>query len=193
MVSARLPTRHGAFTIHGFLDHLDGKEHSAMVRGEVAGAEDVPVRIHSECQTGDVWGSLRCDCGEQLAAALEYIQGRERGVVIYLRQEGRGIGLLNKLRAYRLQDQGADTVDANLRLCLPEDAREYGAAADILRLLGVRSVALLTNNPLKLQAMDVAGIPVVRRIALVVPANAHSAPYLQTKRDRMGHLLDSDA
>jgi GTP cyclohydrolase II len=148
------------------------------------------VRIHSECHTGDVWGSLRCDCRQQLEASLHYVQEQECGVVIYLRQEGRGIGLLNKLRAYDLQDQGLDTVEANQQLGLPTDARTYEAAAAIIRLLGIRSVALMTNNPDKISGLSEAEIPISRRIPLVIRSNTYNQDYLQTKRERLGHLLD---
>ncbi len=187
---AKLPTRFGDFEIWGFEDLENGKEHTAMVHGAVQGSRDCAVRIHSECHTGDVWGSLRCDCREQLEASLRYVQGQERGVVVYLRQEGRGIGLLNKLKAYNLQDQGLDTVDANRRLGLPADAREYRAAAEILRALGIDSVALLTNNPEKIDGLEREGISVSRRVPLVVASNGHNRRYLATKRERMGHLMD---
>ena len=187
---ARLPTRFGEFVIVGFLDRANGKEHTAIVKGNVYGREDCPVRVHSECHTGDVWTSLRCDCREQLERSLEYIQGEDSGAVVYLRQEGRGIGLFNKLKAYNLQDLGADTVDANTQLGFPSDAREYRAAADIIRLLQIRSVALLTNNPDKIEGLRREGITVTRRIPVVVPANAYNRRYLKTKRERLGHLLD---
>jgi GTP cyclohydrolase II len=186
----QLPTRFGLFTIYGFRDRTDGKEHVAMVHGTVEGREGCPVRVHSECHTGDVWFSLRCDCREQLEASLRYIKTREAGVVIYLRQEGRGIGLLNKLKAYALQDQGVDTVEANRRLGLPADSRDYEPAADILRILGVPSVALITNNPDKIRGLEAEGIPVRRRIPIVIPSNDHNRRYLQTKKQRLGHLLD---
>jgi len=185
-----LPTRFGLFTMYGFLDHRDGKEHTAMVHGEVDGREDCPVRVHSECHTGDIWFSLRCDCREQLEESLRYVKTQMAGVVIYLRQEGRGIGLLNKLKAYALQDQGADTVDANNRLGLPTDARSYAPAAEILRLLNVPSVSLITNNPDKIRGLEQEGIPVHRRIPIVIPSNVHNRRYLKTKRERLGHLLD---
>jgi GTP cyclohydrolase II len=187
---ARLPTRFGEFNIVGFLDRTNGREHTAMVKGRVDGREDCPVRVHSECHTGDVWTSLRCDCREQLEKSLEYVQGQEFGAVIYLRQEGRGIGLFNKLKAYNLQDLGLDTVEANTSLGFPSDAREYRAAADILRLLQIRSVALLTNNPDKIEGLRREGIAITRRIPLVVRANAHNRRYLKTKRERLGHFLE---
>jgi 3,4-dihydroxy 2-butanone 4-phosphate synthase/GTP cyclohydrolase II len=169
-------------------------EHLALVAGDPAsdGGEDVPVRIHSECITGDIFGSLRCDCGEQLDAALDRISEAGRGVLIYLRgQEGRGIGLVPKLRAYNLQDEGLDTVDANTAQGLPADAREYSAAAQILRDLGVTSVALLSNNPAKRLDLERHGITVARRVPIELPANPENEAYLRTKRDRMGHQLDS--
>ncbi|MBN1835178.1 MAG: GTP cyclohydrolase II [Spirochaetales bacterium] len=187
---ASLPTKFGLFTMYGFLDRGDGKEHTAMVHGEVEGVEGCPVRIHSECHTGDVWCSLRCDCRDQLEESLRYIQSQEAGAVIYLRQEGRGIGLLNKLKAYALQEQGIDTVDANNRLGLPADAREYRPAAEILRLLGIPSVSLITNNPEKIRGLEAEGISVRRRIPIVIPANVHNQRYLKTKKERLGHLLD---
>jgi GTP cyclohydrolase II len=188
---AKLPTRFGIFTIYGFLDHRDGKEHTAMVQGEVRGADSCPVRIHSECHTGDIWFSMRCDCREQLEASLNYIGSQERGVVIYLRQEGRGIGLLNKLKAYDLQDQGLDTVEANHQLGLPADARSYEAAAEIIRLLGIESVALITNNPEKIKGLRTNRIAVSKRIPVIIRSNLHNKRYLRTKKERMGHLLDS--
>jgi GTP cyclohydrolase II len=187
---AKLPTIFGEFIIYGFLQRVGNKEHTALVHGKVKGRRDCPVRIHSECHTGDIWGSLRCDCRQQLEASLQYVQEQECGVVIYLRQEGRGIGLLNKLRAYNLQDQGLDTVEANQQLGLPTDARTYEAAAAIIRLLGIRSVALMTNNPDKISGLTEAKIPISRRIPLVIRSNTYNQDYLQTKRERLGHLLD---
>jgi GTP cyclohydrolase II len=180
----------GTFTLYGFWDSRESKEHTAVVRGDVAGRENVPLRVHSECHTGDVWASLRCDCREQLEKSLQYVQGQEFGAVIYLRQEGRGIGLFNKLKAYNLQDRGLDTVEANTSLGFPSDAREYRAAADILRLLQIRSVALLTNNPDKIEGLRREGIIITRRIPMTVPANAHNRRYLKTKRERLGHYQD---
>jgi GTP cyclohydrolase II len=187
---ANLPTRFGIFTIYGFLDHRDGKEHTAMVRGDVQGAESCPVRIHSECHTGDIWFSLRCDCREQLEASLNYVNSKKRGVIIYLRQEGRGIGLLNKLKAYDLQDRGLDTVDANNHLGLPTDARSYEAAAEIIRLLGIESVALITNNPEKISGLRKNRIAVTERIPVIIRSNLHNKRYLRTKKERLGHLLE---
>ncbi|MFC9931111.1 3,4-dihydroxy-2-butanone-4-phosphate synthase [Streptomyces sp. NPDC127190] len=186
----RLPTEHGTFTAHGYRSTLDGVEHVALVHGEIGDGEDVLVRVHSECLTGDVFGSLRCDCGPQLDTALQRIQAEGRGVVVYLRgHEGRGIGLLSKLRAYALQEQGHDTLDANLELGLPADARDYGAGAQILADLGVRSVRLLTNNPDKSDALLRHGLRVTGREQMPIQAGEHNLRYLRTKRDRMGHDL----
>jgi GTP cyclohydrolase II len=187
--TATLPTRYGTFTLYGFYDNREGKEHTAIVRGDVEGRERVPLRVHSECHTGDVWGSLRCDCREQLEAATRYIASREAGVVIYLKQEGRGIGLLNKIRAYQLQDLGLDTVEANQYLDLPVDARDYKVAAKIIDLLKIRSVSLLTNNPDKIDQLKAEGINVVDRIPIVIPANRHDKDYLDVKKQKMGHML----
>ncbi|MBC7269045.1 MAG: bifunctional 3,4-dihydroxy-2-butanone-4-phosphate synthase/GTP cyclohydrolase II [Streptomyces sp.] len=185
-----LPTRHGTFTAYGYRSTVDGVEHVALVHGDLGDGEDVLVRVHSECLTGDVFGSLRCDCGPQLDTALERIQSEGRGVVVYLRgHEGRGIGLLSKLRAYELQERGRDTLDANLELGLPADARDYGAGAQILDDLGVRGVRLLTNNPDKSDALTRHGIKVDSREPMPVTAGEHNLRYLRTKRDRMGHDL----
>ncbi|KMS70995.1 3,4-dihydroxy-2-butanone 4-phosphate synthase [Streptomyces viridochromogenes] len=185
-----LPTAHGAFTAYGYRTTTDGVEHVALVHGEIGDGEDVVVRVHSECLTGDVFHSLRCDCGPQLEAALERIQAEGRGVVVYLRgHEGRGIGLMSKLRAYELQERGRDTLDANLELGLPADARDYGAGAQILVDLGVHSVRLLTNNPDKTDALTGHGLKVTEREPMPVQAGEHNLTYLRTKRDRMGHDL----
>jgi 3,4-dihydroxy 2-butanone 4-phosphate synthase/GTP cyclohydrolase II len=189
-----LPTSHGDFTAFGYRITVDGSEHVALVYGDpeaIAGGEDVLTRVHSECLTGDVFGSERCDCGPQLNEAMDLIVKEGRGVVIYLRgHEGRGIGLLAKLQAYQLQDGGRDTVDANLDLGLPADARHYGAATQILRDLGIASVRLLTNNPDKTSSLESYGVPVTERVALTPRPNDHNLQYLLTKRDRMGHQLD---
>lgn len=185
---ARLPSRYGDFRVLAF-ECSDGNDYGVVVKGEIAGAEEVPVRLHSECFTGDVMGSLKCDCRDQLEAALTYIGQAERGAVVYLPQEGRGIGLANKIRAYALQDGGLDTVEANLALGFPDDLRRYDIAAEVIRQLGVRSVRLLTNNPGKLGGLRRAGIPVVGHIPLRVEPNPHNARYLATKRDKSGHLL----
>jgi len=186
----RLPTRHGDFTAYGYRITVDGSEHIALVYGDVGGAEPVLTRVHSECLTGDVFGSARCDCGPQLDEALERIVEEGRGVVVYLRgHEGRGIGLVAKLQAYQLQDGGRDTVDANLDLGLPADARHYGTATQVLRDLGIESVRLLTNNPEKVNNLEDFGIKVAERVPLTPHPNDHNLAYLLTKRDRMGHHL----
>ncbi|HJG45285.1 bifunctional 3,4-dihydroxy-2-butanone-4-phosphate synthase/GTP cyclohydrolase II [Corynebacterium variabile] len=193
-VETRLPTRHGEFRAVAYRGVVDGVEHMALVVGDPSAddGEDVLVRVHSECLTGDVFGSRRCDCGEQLDAALDRIAESGRGVLVYMRgQEGRGIGLLPKLTAYNLQDRGLDTVDANTAQGLPVDSREYSAAAQILRDLGVRSVALLSNNPAKRLDLEKHGVAVARRVPIDLPSNPENETYLRTKRDRMGHQLDS--
>lgn len=186
--SADFPTRFGDFTIHVFQDKK-GKEHLALVRGDVAGKESVPVRIHSECLTGDCLGSLRCDCRDQLEYSLTYLGNQEKGVFLYLRQEGRGIGLGNKIKAYQLQDAGLDTVEANLHLGFDEDLRDYTVAADILKMFGVHSVVLLTNNPDKVNDLKENGIEVTGRIPVVVKPNKYNTHYLETKEKKMNHLL----
>ncbi|HAK72267.1 bifunctional 3,4-dihydroxy-2-butanone-4-phosphate synthase/GTP cyclohydrolase II [Bifidobacterium sp. UBA6881] len=188
--TASLPTAYGTFTMHGFVSRLDGEHHVALVKGNIEDGRDVPCRIHSECLTGDVFGSLRCDCGQQLAAAMKRIEQEGRGILLYMRQEGRGIGLINKLRAYRLQEQGLDTVDANLALGFRDDEREYFLAAQMLRDLGVRSVRLLTNNPDKMRQLSAFGLEISQRVPIQMPETDHDAFYLETKRRRMGHLLD---
>jgi|HigsolmetaAR206D_1030411.scaffolds.fasta_scaffold00824_8 3,4-dihydroxy 2-butanone 4-phosphate synthase/GTP cyclohydrolase II len=191
VAEARLPNRYGVFRAVGYRVAYDSTEHVAMVYGDLGDGRDVLVRVHSECLTGDVFGSLRCDCGPQLDAALARVAAAGRGVVLYLRgHEGRGIGLLHKLRAYQLQDLGRDTVDANLDLGLPADARDYGVGAQILRDLGVRSVRLLTNNPAKRVGLESYGLTVTGREPMPVQVTPENVRYLRTKRDRMGHLLD---
>jgi GTP cyclohydrolase II len=185
-----LPSRFGTFHIVAFHNNRDEKEHAAIVKGDVFGAEDVPVRVHSECLTGDAIGSLRCDCRDQLEGALTQIGTMERGIVLYMRQEGRGIGLTNKIRAYALQDEGYDTVDANLALGFRDDEREYSVAAHMLHSLDVRSIKLLTNNPRKVDDLTRHGVNVTERIPLVIPANPHNEFYLRTKAERSGHLID---
>ncbi|MDQ3934271.1 MAG: bifunctional 3,4-dihydroxy-2-butanone-4-phosphate synthase/GTP cyclohydrolase II [Actinomycetota bacterium] len=189
VVEARLPTDFGDFSAVGFRSLVDGKHHIAMVKGEVADAEDVLVRVHSECLTGDVFHSQRCDCGLQLETALARIETEGRGVLLYLAQEGRGIGLLNKLKAYRLQEEGLDTVDANLELGLPADLRDYGIGAQILVDLGLTSIRLLTNNPKKIVGLEGYGLRVTDQLPIAMPANFHNREYLRAKRDRLGHLL----
>ena len=187
---ADLPTRFGDFRIVAFWNNRDEKEHVAIVRGDILGAEDVPTRLHSECLTGDAIGSLRCDCRDQLETALETVGALDKGLVLYLRQEGRGIGLINKVKAYALQDQGLDTVEANLALGFRDDERDYAIAAHMLRSLSVRSIQLMTNNPRKIEQLTQHGIRVSRRLPHVIPPNTHNRFYLETKRDRSGHYID---
>ena len=189
VVSTRLPTAFGEFAAVGYRSLVDDKHHLAMVKGNVSGMEDVLVRVHSECLTGDVFHSLRCDCGEQLEAALAMIEREGSGVLLYLSQEGRGIGLLNKLRAYRLQEDGLDTVDANLKLGLPADLRDYGIGAQILVDLGLTSIRILTNNPKKIHGLEGYGLSVSDQIPIQAIPNPHNEEYLRTKRDRLGHAL----
>ena len=189
VVAAHMPTDFGEFEVVGFRSLVDGKHHVALVKGEVDGREDVLVRVHSECLTGDVFHSLRCDCGQQLEDALRRIEDEGQGVLLYLAQEGRGIGLLNKLRAYKLQEEGLDTVDANIELGLPADLRDYGIGAQILVDLGLSSIRLLTNNPKKIVGLEGYGLAVTDQIPIQHPATEHNRDYLRTKRDRMGHLL----
>jgi len=189
LASANFPTRYGDFTIHAFRDR-NGKEHLALVRGDIKGEGNVPVRIHSQCLTGDTLGSLRCDCRDQLEYSLTYLGKHEKGVLLYLRQEGRGIGLGNKIKAYHLQDEGLDTVEANRCLGFEEDLRDYSVAAHILKFLGVNSVLLLTNNPAKLTDLEKNGITVAGRIPVIAKPNKYNASYLKTKERKMNHLLD---
>ncbi len=189
IVATKLPTKYGEFTAVGYRSLVDDKHHVAMVKGEVSGTDDVLVRVHSECLTGDVFHSLRCDCGDQLEAALAMIEREGRGVLLYLSQEGRGIGLLNKLRAYRLQEEGLDTVDANLKLGLPADLRDYGIGAQILGDLGLTSIRILTNNPKKIIGLEGYGLSVSEQVPIQSVSNPHNEAYLKTKRDRLGHAL----
>jgi 3,4-dihydroxy 2-butanone 4-phosphate synthase / GTP cyclohydrolase II len=189
VVTTRLPTAFGEFDVVGYRSFVDDKHHVAMVKGEVDGRPDVLVRVHSECLTGDVFHSMRCDCGEQLESALAMIEREGRGVLLYLAQEGRGIGLLNKLKAYNLQDEGLDTVDANLELGLPVDLRDYGIGAQILVDLGLSSIRILTNNPKKIRGMEGYGLSVTDQIPIQHAPNPHNEAYLRTKRDRLGHSL----
>ncbi|AUS77540.1 bifunctional 3,4-dihydroxy-2-butanone-4-phosphate synthase/GTP cyclohydrolase II [Actinoalloteichus sp. AHMU CJ021] len=191
VAEARIPTAHGNFRAYGYDSVIDGVEHIALVYGEIGDGEDLLVRVHSECLTGDVFGSLRCDCGPQLDAALATVAEEGRGVVLYMRgHEGRGIGLIHKLQAYQLQDDGADTVDANLALGMPADARDYGTGAQILCDLGIRSMRLLTNNPAKRVGLEGYGLRINGKVGLPVRPNPENLRYLRTKRDRMGHELD---
>lgn len=189
LARAELPTRHGTFEAIVFTVGEDPREHVALVHGEVRGRERVLVRVHSECLTGEAFGSLKCDCGAQLDNAMREVVRRGSGVVIYLRQEGRGIGLANKIRAYALQAQGADTVDANRLLGLPDDARTYEAAAALLEYLQIRSIELITNNPAKVEALENLGVRIDARVPSLVPVGEHARRYLEVKRDRMHHLL----
>jgi len=187
-----LPTKRGEFRVRAYRDLEDGSEPVAILCGDVRGLRDVPVRVHDECFTAEVLGSLKCDCREQLHFALDTIRRRGRGMVIYLRQEGRGIGLANKIAAYALQEEGHDTVDANRMLGLPDDQRRYDAAERILKELGVQSIQLLTNNPRKMQALSELGVEISARLPVLVDANPHSASYLHAKAERMGHLLEPE-
>ena len=188
VAKANVPSLFGKFTVYGFLEKLTGKEHLAIVSGEIDARKRIPVRIHSECWTGDVLGSLKCDCRAQLEAGLRYI-GEHGGIMLYLRQEGRGIGLLNKLKAYALQEQGLDTVEANHSLGFEDDLRTYESAVEMLRFFGIHKVLLLTNNPKKIQALEDAGIH-VQREAHQLESNPHNLFYLQTKAKKSGHMLD---
>jgi GTP cyclohydrolase II len=187
---ADLPSRFGDFRIVAFWNNRDAKEHVAIVHGDVVGEKNVPTRMHSECLTGDVVGSLRCDCRDQLEAALRKIGSLDRGIVLYLRQEGRGIGLINKIRAYALQDQGLDTVEANLALGFRDDERDYAVAAHMLHSLSVESVQLMTNNPNKIRQLETYGVTVSGRIPHLLPPNPHNRFYLETKASRSGHFID---
>jgi 3,4-dihydroxy 2-butanone 4-phosphate synthase/GTP cyclohydrolase II len=185
----QMPTQWGEFTAYGYESLLDGEQHLALVKGDVAGKEDVLVRVHSECLTGDVFHSLRCDCGEQLTVALGKIEKEGKGVLLYMAQEGRGIGLLNKLRAYELQEQGLDTVEANVELGFAPDLRDYGIGAQILADLGLTSIRIMTNNPRKLVGLEGYGLTITERVPLEVPPNEENVRYLQVKKDKMGHIL----